>query len=309
MKYFEVTIKTTHECADIIADALFSVGCGGVSIRDKFDILELYQSDVIWDYIDESLTQNSDETVYVKGIIGEESKAETLESLCAAVERIRENSPFPVGSLETTVAVLDDEDWKNEWKKYYKPIVTTSVTVVPDWIKYSAKKGEKLLYINPGMAFGTGEHETTNMCLTLLGGLDAHGKEIIDVGTGSGILGIAAVLCGARSAYMCDIDTAAITSAKENARLNSVEESCIIEAADLLTKTDVKADILFANITADILIRLSKNLVNYINPNGKVILSGIIHARLNDVRSAYEAVGLTCIKQVTLGEWNALLFG
>jgi ribosomal protein L11 methyltransferase len=309
MKYFEVTIKTTHECADVIADALFSVGCGGVSIRDKFDIIELYKSEVIWDYIDESLTENTDETVYVKGIIGDENRAETMAALADSVERIRVNSPYPTGSLETTVAELDDEDWKNEWKKYYKPIVTPSVTVVPSWIKYERRAaGERLLYINPGMAFGTGEHETTNMCLTLLDDVDVSGKDVIDVGTGSGILGIAAVLCGAKRAYMCDIDTAAIISARENARLNSVAESTRIEVADLLEKADETADLVFANITADILIKLSKNIVKHINSNGKIILSGIIHARLDDVKAAYAACGLKEIKALHLGEWNAVMY-
>lgn len=308
MQFYEVTIKTTHDCADLIADILFSVGCNGVSINDKNDIADLYKSSVIWDYIDESLLLNTDETVYVKGIIGEEDKENTLSSINEGIEELRRNSVFETGSCEVTISGLNDEDWKNEWKKYYKPIVTSSVTVVPNWIKYHADDNEKLLWINPGMAFGTGEHETTKMCLDILGELDTNGKTVIDVGTGSGILGIASVLCGAKSAYMCDIDTTAIETARENASLNGVEKKVKIEVADLLSKTDLKADIVFANITADILIRLSKDIEKFINKGGYIILSGIIHARLDEVINAYKLQGFELVLPKKMGEWNALLF-
>ncbi|MEG1613781.1 MAG: 50S ribosomal protein L11 methyltransferase [Clostridia bacterium] len=308
MKYYEVTIKTTHDCADLIADALFSVGCSGVSIKDKADILEIYKSSVIWDYIDESLLNKSDETVFVSAIIGEENKEETLKTIRLEMEELERNCYFETGSLEVKVDEINDEDWRNEWKKYYKPIVTSSVTVVPTWIKYEPQTGEKVLWINPGMAFGTGDHETTNMCLSLLGEIDVKDKSIIDVGTGSGILGIASIISGAKSAYMCDIDGVAIENARENVNLNHVGDSVIVEVSDLLSKNNLKGDVIFANITADILIKLSNNVVNFLNPNGKIILSGIIHSRLNDVIAAYLSSGLQLVKQKVLGEWNALMF-
>ena len=139
--------------------------------------------------------------VFVKGIIGEEEKTEVLQKIAEEIENLKKNSPFNLGSGEIIVNSIDDEDWKNEWKKYYKPIVTKSVTVVPVWIKYNKiSDKEKILWINPGMAFGTGEHETTKMCLDLLGEIDVSGKTVIDVGTGSGILGIASILSDAKSA-------------------------------------------------------------------------------------------------------------
>ena len=308
MKYYEVTIKTSHECADIVADALFSVGCSGVSIKDKNDIVELYSSDIIWDYIDEDLLKSKDETVYVSAIIGEENKAEVLQFITDELNSLKAYCAFPTGSLELTYRQIDDEDWRNEWKKYYKPIKTNSVTVVPNWIKYKPAKDEKILWLNPGMAFGTGEHETTNMCLSLLGEVDARDKTVIDVGTGSGILGIASILCGAKSAYMCDIDGVAIESARENALLNKVTDKTEIEVADLLQKTDKKADLIFANITADILIRLSKAIVPFLKEGGSIILSGIIHSRLDDVKNAYLEQKLELCSHKNLGEWNALMF-
>ena len=158
------------------------------------------------------------------------------------------------------------------------------------------------------MAFGTGEHETTKMCLDLLGEIDMSGKTVIDVGTGSGILGIASILSGAKSAYMCDIDSTAIDTAKENARLNNVSDRCEIERADLLEKSKEPADVVFANITADILIRLSKDIGRFLKDDGTIILSGIIHARLDEVRSAYENCGFKFVRHVRDGEWNALEF-
>lgn len=309
MKWYEVTLVSTHEGADLFADALFSVGCSGVSIYDKQDIVALYDSDIVWDYIDENLINNLDDRVFVKGIIGEEEKTEVLQKIAEEIENLKKNSPFNLGSGEIIVNSIDDEDWKNEWKKYYKPIVTKSVTVVPVWIKYSKNSiNEKILWINPGMAFGTGEHETTKMCLDLLGEIDVSGKTVIDVGTGSGILGIVSILSGAKSAYMCDIDSTAIDTAKENARLNFVSDRCEIERADLLEKSKEPADVVFANITADILIRLSKDIGRFLKDDGTIILSGIIHARLDEVKSAYENCGFKFVRHVRDGEWNALEF-
>ena len=309
MKWYEVTLVSTHEGADLFADALFSVGCGGVSIYDKQDIVALYDSDIVWDYIDENLVNNLDDRVFVKGIIGEEEKTEVLQKIAEEIENLKKNSPFNLGSGEIIVNSIDDEDWKNEWKKYYKPIVTKSVTVVPVWIKYNKiSDKEKTLWINPGMAFGTGEHETTKMCLDLLGEIDVSGKTVIDVGTGSGILGIASILSGAKSVYMCDIDSTAIDTAKENARLNKVSDRCEIERADLLEKSKEPADVVFANITADILIRLSKDIGRFLKDDGTIILSGIIHARLDEVKSAYENCGFKFVRHVRDGEWNALEF-
>lgn len=308
MKWYEVTLISTHDGADLFADALFSVGCSGVSIYDKADVVSLYDSDVVWDYIDENLVNNLDERVYVKGIIGEEEKNAVLQKLQENIDNLKKNSPFDLGSGEIIVTRIDDEDWKNEWKKYYKPIVTKSVTVVPVWLKYNKAPSEKILWINPGMAFGTGEHETTKMCLDLLGSVDVKNKSVIDVGTGSGILGIASVLSGADNAYMCDIDSTAVDTAKENAKLNGVSGKCVIERADLLEKSGKKGDIVFANITADILIRLSSDIGRFLNDDGMIILSGIIHSRLDEVKSAYENKGFTFVKHVRDGEWNALMF-
>ena len=307
-KWYEISVTTTHEAADLVADLFFDLGGEGVSIRDKSDVEELYRSSVIWDYIDKKALDGYDDRVYVKFMVPESELKTKLKEVEEGLAVLKSRSPFPVGAAEIIANPVDDADWRNEWKKYYKPIVTKSVTVVPKWINYPKAEGEKLLYINPGMAFGTGEHETTHMCLDLLAECSPKGKTVIDVGTGSGILGIAAKICGAKSVYMCDIDAHAILTAKENAELNGVSEKCDIECADLLTKTDFEADVVLANITADVLIKLSKDIKKYVKDNGYLVVSGIINERVAEVARAFKAAGFMQIKAVNMGEWNAFLF-
>lgn len=307
-KWYEISVTTTHEAADLVADLFFDLGGEGVSIRDKHDVEELYRSSVIWDYIDQKALSGYDDRVYVKFMVPETELKTKLKEVEEGLAILKARSPFPIGAAEIIVNPVDDADWRNEWKKYYKPIKTNSVTVVPKWINYPKSSGEKLLYINPGMAFGTGEHETTHMCLDLLAECEIKGKTVIDVGTGSGILGIASVLKGAKHAYMCDIDPDAVQTAKENAELNGVTALCDIEVADLLTKTDFEADIVFANITADVLIKLSKDIKRYVKDCGCLIVSGIINERVSEVALAFKAAGFMQMNALHMGEWNAFLF-
>lgn len=185
-------------------------------------------------------------------------------------------------------------------EKYYKPIVTPNVTVVPSWIKYTPKEHETVMRLDPGMAFGTGEHATTRMCLELM---DAKGKRVIDVGCGSGILGIAAALTGATEVYMCDIDSQAVEFARRNAEFNGV--SCVTEQADLL-KGDRAADLIFANITADVLMRLADGIGRHLAPGGEIILSGIIAERLEEVERKYTECGYAVITRAANGDWRAM---
>ena len=297
MKYKTITVTTTHNDADLVASCMFDVGAEGVSILDKQDFLDLVKSDVIWDYVDESVLLQSDD-VKVSTITAVDDKDFALR-LEARLEEVKQAGGIVYG--EIVVGEIDAADYENEWKKYYKPIVTDNITVVPTWIKYDAKEGERVMRLDPGMAFGTGSHATTRMCLDLM---DVKGKSVIDVGCGSGILGIAASLVGAKSVYMCDIDEQAVRFARENARQNGV--NCEIEQADLIAG-DRKADFIFANITADILMRLAASIGKHLNDGGEILLSGIIDPRLDEVVKCYEAAGFKVCKRKNLDEWNALL--
>lgn len=295
MKYKTITVFTNHNDADLISSAMFDAGAGGVSILDKQDFLDLVKSDVIWDYVDESILEQS-EVVKVSTMyeLGDKDFEANLE---ANLEELKKNG---VQFGEILKGEIDASDYENEWKKYYNPIKTKNITIVPTWIEYNPGKDEKIMRLDPGMAFGTGSHATTRMCLELM---DVEGKDVIDVGCGSGILGIAAKICGAKSVYMCDIDAQAVEFATKNAELNNVVAT--IEKADLL-EGEQQADFIFANITADILMRFSKSIGKHLRENGTIVLSGIIDTRLDEVIQCYESAGYQIVERMAIDDWRAL---
>lgn len=295
MKYKTITVFTNHNDADLISSAMFDAGAGGVSILDKQDFLDLVKSDVIWDYVDESVLEQS-EVVKVSTMyeLGDKDFEANLE---ANLEKLKKNG---VQFGEILKGEIDAADYENEWKKYYNPIKTKNITIVPTWIEYNPGKDEKIMRLDPGMAFGTGSHATTRMCLELM---DVEGKDVIDVGCGSGILGIAAKICGAKSVYMCDIDAQAVEFATKNAELNNVVAT--IEKADLL-EGEQQADFIFANITADILMRFSKSISKHLRENGTIVLSGIIDTRLDEVIQCYESAGYQIVERMAIDDWRAL---
>lgn len=307
MKNIEVTVATNTETSEIVADILYELGSNGVAIYDTGDVESMLKSDIIWDYIDEKLLKKS-EIVTVKGYYDAENISGILLELDSALSNLRANAFSGVGSLEVTTREVDDEDWVNVWRKYYKPIHMGRIVVVPNWIKYQPKEGETPIFIDSGMAFGTGEHETTRLCLELLGELEVADKDVLDIGTGSGILGIAAAALGAKSVFMSDLDIVAVESANKNLALNTVKSDVAIKQCDLLSEADISGDIVLANITADILIRLSKDIKEHMRPSGYLIISGIIHMRADDVRGAFLGAGLKLDTERTNGEWRAMRF-
>lgn len=297
MKFKTITVFTNHSDADLVASAMFDAGAGGVSILDRQDFLDLVKSDVIWDYVDESVLGASDEVKV--STVTDIDDAEFGDRLSARLLEMKEAGGIKYG--EIIEDVINAEDYENEWKKYYKPIKTKHVTIVPTWIKYGAREGERIMRLDPGMAFGTGSHATTRMCLD---SLDVEGKDVIDVGCGSGILGIASKICGAKSVYMCDIDETAVEFAKRNAELNGVQTE--IECADLIAG-ERKADFIIANITADILMRLAKDIGKHLREGGRIVLSGIIDSRLDEVVACYEGEGYRIVERKAQDDWRALV--
>lgn len=308
MKYIELTIETTSEASELVAEILTDAGSNGISIFDPNDLLELAESGVIWDYMDEHLIQN-DGKARVKGYFLPDGLSSAMEDIFQRFKILKENCPFDYGTLEITQTVIDDGDWVENWKKYYKPIEAGRVTIVPQWIDYNAKDGEYVVKINPGMAFGTGEHESTKMCLMLLQALGVDGKSVIDIGTGSGILALASVKLGAGEVEAYDIDDNAVKATQENAELNGIQDKIKVANANLLDKTSGKFDIVLANITADVLITLSQSLGDYLKDGGVVIISGIILKRENDVKNAFEKAGFKVLERMNMGEWVAFKLG
>lgn len=304
MKYKELQVSTTTEGSDLVAMILLDLGSEGVSIYDSKDVLDMMKNHRLWDYIEPDVLRQSP-IVRVKGFYNVENFEEVYKNVLGQIEQLRTNSPFELGSLEIETRDLDDVDWVNEWKKYYDTIHICDVAIVPKWIKYQPKANEKVILIDPGMAFGTGLHESTQLCIKLFRELVADGKTVLDIGSGSGILGMLASVCGAEQVIMSDISELAVKVCKENLELNGIKNATVTEA-DLLESTTIKGDIIFANLTADILIELSKNIDKVVKENSYLVLSGIIHARYNDVLNTFLSKGFVLDKSLTLGEWCGL---
>ena len=309
MKFIEYTVHTTTEGSELISDIFWNYTNYGVTICDVNDIIALQKDKrTFWDYMDDDLTAPQSD-VLVKCFLPVDIADENIRSINADLELLQERSAgfIPLGTLETSRREIEGDDWIDVWKKHFRPIhIGGRVVVCPEWIAYEPKEGEVVIKLDSNMAFGTGEHETTSMCLELLQEYLREGDTVIDVGCGSGILGISAVKLGAKFAYMTDIDYVAVRSAEHNASLNGVAERVKIALSDLLENAEVRGEVMTANITADILCRLSESIPKNLKEGGTLILSGIIEPKLEQVISAYEGSGLKLVKQVRKGEWFAL---
>lgn len=300
MKWKKVTVITTHAGAELVADLLTDAGSEGVMIRDAADVKELIDKKINWDYADEALL-SADPRVMVSGFYPEDF---CLGRILSALDVLRGRAAFPLGSLETDCATVDSVDWENEWRKYYAPIEIGKIVIVPAWQK-APDTDKTPVYIEPGMAFGTGNHETTAACLDLMQRPGVEGKTVLDMGCGSGILGVTAAVLGAREVVLSDIDPQATSAAMLNAALNGVEGRCRAVTGDL-DAAGVRADMVVANITADVLIRLSSLIGGVLAGRGYIVLSGIIAAREADVLAAFTSE-FEPLERESRGEWKALL--
>ncbi len=310
MKFTQLTIHTTSEGSELIADALWHYTNYGVAISDVKDVIALQRDKAMyWDYIDESLTEGGD--VLVKAFISLEETDRLMPLIRAELDELKENGAGYInfGTLETSRREVEGDDWLEIWRKHFRPLhIGGRVVIVPEWIDYAPADGEVIVKLDSNMAFGTGEHETTAMCLKLLQDYLKDGDTCIDVGCGSGILGIAAVKLGAKLAYLTDIDDVAVRSAKHNSANNGVADKTIVSHSDLLDDASIKGEIMLANITAEILVRLAPSIPKNLKQGGTLILSGIIESRLQAVLNAFGAQGLTLDRQLKEGEWYALAF-
>lgn len=311
MKFIELTVHTTTEGSDLVADVLWDHTNYGVTVCDVNDVIAL-QSDkrTFWDYMDDDLTALPSD-VLVKCYLPVDIADAEIAKIRAELEALRERGAGYVdfGTFETGRRVIEGDDWIDVWKKHFRPLhIGPRVVVCPEWIEYAPQAGEAVVLLDSNMAFGTGEHETTSMCLEFLQKYLHPGDTVVDVGCGSGILGIAAVKLGARFAYLTDIDYVAVRSAEHNAALNGVADKVKVALSDLLEGAQVCGEVMTANITADILCRLADSIPRNLKAGGTLILSGIIEPKLEQVIAAYRARGLELLEQNRQGEWFALAF-
>ncbi len=310
MKFCEYTIHTTTEASEIIADILWRYTNYGVAISDIKDVIALQTNkSIYWDYIDENILGDKSD-VLVKAFVPSDEAEKILPKIRADIEEAKNNAAGGIafGTLETSCREVDGDDWIEIWRTHFRPIHLGKIVVCPEWIEYEKAEGEEVVKLDNNMAFGTGEHETTAMCVRLLQEYLTPDSVCIDVGCGSGILGISAIKLGAKYAYLTDIDYLAVESARHNAAINGVFDKVTVAHSDLLGDSNIKGDIMLANITAEILCGLAPSIPKNLKKGGTLILSGIIESRLKMVMDAFEGQGLVPEKRVREGEWFALSF-
>ena len=237
------------------------------------------------------------------------SFADRMQALrCRCDELHHMDLGLDLGTLEISTLNVRDEDWAEVWKKFYKPFKAgRSLVVKPTWEHYDPQPGDRIIEIDPGMAFGSGTHETTSMCLELLEDAMHGGESVIDVGTGSGILAIGAAMLGAKDVLAIDIDPVAVRVAKENIEHNHLSDRVRAVEGNLLASSDGVCDLCVANIIADVICMFAQPLVDHIVPGGLFICSGIIKEREQDVVNALTAADYTILETKRKGEWVAML--
>lgn len=317
MNWLQIAIETTADGIDAVCNALTEVGIVGFEIEDKDDFNTfLEENRQAWDYVDEELYNEKQGPTRVKVYIEEDEKApEKLANVKNALEAVRCEK---YGSLEIKMENLAQEDWENNWRQYFKPLyVGDNIIIKPHWEEVDNTEGKLIFEIDPGMTFGSGQHETTRMCVEALEKCVHKGDRVADLGCGSGILSVIALLLGAERAYAVDIDPNCEKIAYENAALNNVSKDVYkVECGNVLTDAKLcerlageKYDIVVANIVADVIIPLSAKARAFMKDGGRFICSGIIDFRRDDVKEALEKNGFEILEEKHDGDWYAFVCG
>lgn len=305
--WIEVKVITNSEALEPVSGIFYSLDCKGVAIEDPKDILDREQGPLTWDFADLNILEYKGKAACVKGYFAEEDNIE--EIITYVREKLEELKTlgFDLGQGELVVTKMNEEDWANSWKKYYRPTkIGEKIVIKPIWEEYSATNEELIVELDPGMAFGTGTHETTRMCVAALEKYTQNDKVVFDIGTGSGILAIVAAKLGAKHVVGVDLDPVAVDSAKENLTFNDVNNIEILEG-NLLDVVDGKADLVVANIIAEIICILTPDVKKALNENGLFITSGIIHDRRDMVIKNLEENGFEILEANKDGEWNCII--
>ena len=308
MNWMEIKVLTTTQAADLISELLMEAGSEGTMIEDKNDVAANQRPEGQWDIIDEAIAERIGDDVKVTGYYPiDERLSDTVAHLQAELRRLRGlGLDFDLGKLEVVTKGFEDEDWSESWKKSFKPIRLGEHFVVrPGWAEYQPQPGDHVIEIDPGMAFGTGTHETTGMCTALVEKYVRPGMRVIDIGTGSGILAIAAAHMGADEVLATDLDPVAVRVAAENARANGFGEKIDCRCGDLLDVVDVSGDVVIANIIADVIVMLARPVRERIVEDGLFICSGIAVDRREDVIAALNDADYEILDAPVKGEWAA----
>ena len=323
MKWMKFKIKTVVEAEDIIISELYDRGLEGAQIEDKVPLSPLEKEQMFVDILPESETD--DGTAYLSFFVeekesgmldlgGEETDKESV--LLRIEEALSEVRLFMgIGEGTVTVSETEDIDWINNWKQYFHQFYIDDLLVIPSWEEVKEEdRDKKILHIDPGTAFGTGMHETTRLCIGQIKKYVTPDTELLDVGTGSGILSIIALMYGAKHAVGTDLDPCAVEAVAQNKEVNGIQLGDFeLLIGNIITDKDVQDtvgygcyDIVVANILADVLVPLTPVIAPCLKQGGIYITSGIIEGKENIVADAMEAAGLTVLEVNALGEWRSV---
>ena len=307
MKWCEISIQTSHEAVELIAEIFRDLGASGVVIEDP-ELVNDYITSGKWDYTDIPIAKET-EVVVEKAYLpvnGElEGRIQTLQQEIKALASRGVNTAPAV----LTTAELQDEDWSDTWKQYFhteKP--GERVVIKPTWEEYEPKDDEVVIELDPGAAFGTGTHATTSMCIRQLEKLVKPGMTVFDVGTGSGILSIISAKLGAKNIQAVDYDDSVLKIVEENLEQNNVQDIISVAQSDLMQNVHGKAELVIANIIADIIIRLFDQLDEHLEQGGTLLTSGIIEDRIEDVLAAAEKHGYGVVERLENKGWACITF-
>lgn len=320
MKWMRFRIKTITDAEDIIISTLYDIGLEGAQIEDKIPLTPLEKEQMFVDILPD--TPEDDGVAYLSFFV-EEKEDGSLElngmdtdkdTIVAQIEQELEELKFfmEIGDGTIDVTETEDLDWINNWKQYFHQFYIDDLLVIPSWEEVKEEdKNRKILHIDPGTAFGTGMHETTQLCIRQIKKFLTPETELLDVGTGSGILAILALMYGAKHAVGTDLDPCAVDAVAQNMEANGIPESAfqmmignIISDKEVQDKVGYECyDIVVANILADVLVPLTPVIVHQLKPGGVYITSGIINTKEAEVRAAVEAAGLEILEVTYQGEW------
>ena len=314
MKWNKITVKTTTDAEDIIISTLYDIGLEGAQIEDNVPLTESEKEQMIVDILPQ--TKPDDGIAYLNFFVEENEDTnidKLIEDAKAALDELREFMDIGEGSI--TLSETEDKDWINNWKEFFHQFYIDDLLVIPSWEEVKEEdKDKKVLHIDPGTAFGTGKHETTQLCIRQLKKYVKPGDEVLDVGTGSGILGILALMFKAGHVVGTDLDPCALTAAYENMDTNGINrEDFDVLIGNIITEKEVqeqvgfeKYDVVLANILAEVLVPLTPVIVNHMKKGAIYITSGIINIREDMVKKAITDAGLTILEVTYQGEWLSI---
>ena len=304
--WIEVKVVTKPDALEMVQGIFYGLDVKGVAIEDPRDILEREQGPLTWDFADINILEHGGKAAMVKGYFSvEDNMEEIIEYIKSKLIEIK-NMGIDIGEGTVEYIKVNEEDWANNWKKYYKPTkIGENIVVKPIWEEYEAN-GEMVIELDPGMAFGTGTHETTRLCVEALEENVKEDTTVFDIGTGSGILAIAAAKLGAKKVIGVDLDPVAVDSAKENVSFNDLNNIEILYG-NLMDVVTGKADLVVANIIAEIIVVLAEDVKNFLVPGGLFITSGIIRERRDLVETKLKEKGFKIKEVKEQGEWLCII--